>query len=139
MGKRLALLLFPLTLAPAATAVANPADWQFIESVGGMKVGEPQRQESGDWLLPLECDLTGLRRISTDPSILNSTQVIEQARWHIVDNQLRVTLLLKPSSYATDAARCTPLLLQGVKPGEYEAVYLDGEQRHPLGKFTLGR
>jgi hypothetical protein len=137
MGKSLPLLL--LLLAPAAVAAENPASWQFMESVGGMKVGAPQPQEGGGWLLPLECDLTGLRRISTDPTILNSTQVIEQARWRIVDNQLQVTLLLKPSSYATDAARCTPLRLQGVKPGEYEAVYLDGAQRHPLGSFTLRR
>jgi hypothetical protein len=104
-----------------------------------MVIGKPEPNPEGGWLLPIECDLTGLRRISTDPTTLNSTQVIDQVRWQVQDKSLRLSLFLKPSSYATDAARCAPVPLQGLKPGEYEVLYHDGTQPVPLGNITLGR
>lgn len=139
MLKQLRLLSLLSLAATPAMAAESPASWAFIESVGGMKIGKAEPAEGGGWVVPLECDLTGLRRISTDPTVLNSTQVIDQVQWRLQDKTLVVSLFLKPSSYATDAARCGPLLVQGIKPGEYEAVYSDGGQTVPLGSVTLSR
>lgn len=112
------------------------ASWAFLQSVGGIKLGQPVKTPEG-WQLPLECDLTGLRRITTDPTVLNSSQVIQDVQWRIEGDQLQLWLLLKPASYATAEARCPDLGLAGISPGTYEAVYREGEATHPLGPVNL--
>lgn len=135
--KRLTLTaLLTALAAPPALAQEEVASWQFLQAVGGMKVGQPKKEADG-WLLPVECDLTGLRRISVDPTVLNSSQVIKELRWNVQGDQLRLSILLKPTSYATSEARCGTLNLGAIPPKPYQVVYTDGEKTFPIGAIKF--
>jgi len=133
------LLLAALAI-PGASAQEpdSVASWAFIESVGGMALGQPQPVTEGSgWILPIHCDLTGLRKISTQPTALNSSQVIKELRWTVKDNRLLVQLLLKSSVYATGEARCPSIKLKLPAGRELEVVYQDGDQQIPIGTTKL--
>src|SRR5262245_57704563 len=46
--------------------------WSFIESVGGIRVTGAQRNADGSVSLDLDCDVSGLRTITTSPTMINS-------------------------------------------------------------------
>lgn len=133
-------LLLLLTLLVALPAAAQEsAGWDFIESLGGLRVGAPEPLEEGGWRLPLECDLTGLRRITTTPTALNTTLVIDRIDWRLEEQDLLISLSLKGSPYATDESRCQPLTLTELRPGNYLVHYADGARRIALGEINLRR
>lgn len=51
--------------------VAPPVSWEFIQSVGGLSVGQPKIADNILWL-PLTVDLSGARQISVAPTVTNS-------------------------------------------------------------------
>src|SRR5881394_3841678 len=59
------------------SAVRSSRDWQFIQSVGGIALGTPQRDDHGDVILPIRCDVSGTRTITVHPTALNSALVCE--------------------------------------------------------------
>lgn len=137
----LAYCALAATLGAAPSAPAQNGDavasWAFIESVGGMAPGQPRQAEHGGWIVPIECDLTGLRKISAPPTVLNSTQVIKELRWRLDGDRLLLQLLLKPSPYATAEARCPALTLKARAGRELDVFYADGERLVPLGRIKL--
>ena len=129
------VVIAALGLAPLAQA-QTPASWEFLQSVGGIRIGAAQKDGNG-WILPVECDLTGLRSITTDPTVLNSELVVDRLQWQADGQQLRVSVLLKETSYATSEATCPLLRLQGLQPGRYTVFYQDRDRQYPLGETTL--
>lgn len=125
-----------LGFVAAAQAEAPSATWDFLQSVGGIAIGVPERVGDG-WQLPVSCDLTGLRAITTDPSILNSDTVVHSLALVAEDRDLLLSVLLKTSDYATDAARCPAVALPVLEPGPYRVFYDDGSERHLLGEIEL--
>lgn len=76
-GKGLLLALMGVLLSacsPVSTfknMVDPPASWEFIQSVGGISVGQP-RVVDGIFWLPLNLDLSGQRQITVAPTQMNS-------------------------------------------------------------------
>ena len=133
----LSVTFLALTSVSAAQENNSVASWAFVESLGGLKVGTPVKEAEG-WTLPVECDLTGLRKVSVDPTSMNSSLMIREQRWSIQSGQLRLQLLLKPSSYATPESRCQPITLtQPVAARQLEVVYEDGGKLVPLGTIRF--
>jgi len=60
---------FSLTFAAflVAGCTSERRDWVFVQSVGGIAVGNPHRTPSGV-MLPVFVDVSGLRTITTKPS-----------------------------------------------------------------------
>ena len=54
-----------------AGCVNDQKDWKFIQDIGGMSVGNPYKNSDGI-VLPINCDVSGLRTITRKPTILNS-------------------------------------------------------------------
>ena len=50
---------------------AEPQSWSFVESVGGIAVDPPVRADH-TWVLPVRSDVSGLKSITTKPTIINS-------------------------------------------------------------------
>lgn len=73
------VLIIPAILMIAAcspiTTIRNvvepPANWDFIQSVGGLSVGQPRLVDGIFWL-PLNLDLSGNRQITVAPTLNNS-------------------------------------------------------------------
>lgn len=60
--------------SPVATmrnVVDSPVHWNFLQSVGGIAVGQPRLEGNIFWL-PLEADLSGNRQITVAPTVTNS-------------------------------------------------------------------
>ena len=51
------------------------ATWNFVQAVGGIKVGDPQSVTNGEWAVPVECDVSGLTAVTTKPTTLNNNLV----------------------------------------------------------------
>ena len=51
--------------------VEPPANWEFIQSVGGLSVGQPRIVDGIFWL-PLNLDLSGQRQITVAPTLTDS-------------------------------------------------------------------
>lgn len=60
--------------SPVATmrnVVDSPVHWNFLQSVGGIAVGQPRLEGNIFWL-PLEADLSGNRQITVAPTVTDS-------------------------------------------------------------------
>jgi predicted RNase H-like HicB family nuclease len=54
-----------------SSAARSSRDWQFVQSVGGLALGTPQRDDRGH-VLPIRCDVSGTRTITVHPTAINS-------------------------------------------------------------------
>ncbi len=64
-------ILFLTGLSSCSVLGTNKATWNFIQSVGGIKTGTPLYTYDG-WYLPIQCDVSGLHEITTQPTNMNS-------------------------------------------------------------------
>jgi hypothetical protein len=64
-------------------------DWEFIQSVGGMAIGDPSfNSRTYDLTIPLLQDFSGLRRITVEPTLRGSGLTCATARATISWNGL---------------------------------------------------
>ena len=66
-----ALLLSACSSSSMRAVVDPPVSWEFLQSVGGVALGQPRLADGNLWL-PLTIDLSGNRSISTTPTVTNS-------------------------------------------------------------------
>ncbi|HVN40943.1 MAG TPA: hypothetical protein VMW19_22490 [Myxococcota bacterium] len=72
----IAVVLF--SLAAEASPLSELRDWwfgrswDFVQSVGGIRVGDATRLEDGAVDVALECDVSGSKAITHQPEALNS-------------------------------------------------------------------
>lgn len=66
-----ALLLGSCSTTSMRAVVDPPVSWEFIQSVGGIAVGQPRLADGNLWL-PLTMDLTGNRSITRSPTVSNT-------------------------------------------------------------------
>lgn len=63
-----ALMLGSCSSTSMRAVVDPPVSWEFLQSVGGVAVGQPRLADGNLWL-PLTVDLSGNRSISTTPTV----------------------------------------------------------------------
>jgi hypothetical protein len=101
-------------------------DWKFIQDVGGMSIGKPYRTEKGI-MLPVNCDVSGLKTITVKPKIMNSGLSIKEIK---VERTNKVISLALVTSVGGNAS-CNDLFLGNLPSGEYSIVY-----KEPNGSFV---
>lgn len=52
--------------------IYTPVKWEFIESVGGLALGDPYLGPDDILWIPISVDFSGNRRITTEPTLKNS-------------------------------------------------------------------
>lgn len=60
-----------MAVLASCAAAAEPRDWAFIQSVGGIALGTPYRGAPGV-MLPVRVNVSGTERITTEPRALHS-------------------------------------------------------------------
>jgi hypothetical protein len=129
---------FSLTLAALLVAgcISERRDWVFVQSVGGIAVGNPHRTPSGV-MLPVSVDVSGLRTITTKPSTVNSGLAIKAITVRREADTLRLTLV---TTVAGGDARSSiaEVPLGDLERGRYRVVYAEPNGgRIGMGEITV--
>lgn len=127
MTRRTLLLTAVPVLACSAVTVENQ-DWAFMQAVGGIAIQRPYRANAKLYL-PVECDVSGAKAVSSKPSTINSGLVVHDVTARRDRSAIYVSVSTSlPSSGHTTA--CAPAPLENLPSGTYTVFY--GE---PPGSF----
>lgn len=121
----LVLVLF-MSLA-GCSAFSEPRDWDFVQSVGGIAFDRPSL-ESGEWVLPIQADVSGLQKITVAPTLLNSGLSCKAVEVSIEDKVIYLTLVTGLGGRGRTSI-CPAARLGVPAPGAYAVMY-----RAPRGK-----
>jgi hypothetical protein len=109
--------------------VVEHKDWEFIQSVGGMSIGKPYRTEKGI-MLPVNCDISGLRTITIKPQMMNSGMSVKEIQTERIDNIISLSLITSVAGQGRKST-CDDLLIGNIPSGKYSIVY-----KEPNGSFV---
>ena len=110
-----------------AVVTSEHRDWTFIQQVGGLAVGEPQKLADGNYRLPIRCDVSGLEAVTIKPRTVNSGLIVRETgcavRQHTIQIWIKTCLADKKHN-----AAAPDVLLKNIPPGKYQVQYrnLDG-------------
>jgi hypothetical protein len=125
------VLVFPL--------LPRQESWSFVESVGGIAVGTPQRMGQ-IWVLPIEADISGLRNITTKATRPNSGIVCKEVTASVKDRNIYLTLVTQPAGLGLGGvAECPPTTRLGrMRAGKYTVLYAGPwETPHVIGSISI--
>ena len=124
-----------LTLV-SVDALADRASWTFLQSVGGLTIGEPQR-EGGGWVLPVYADVSGLNKASVQPTTLNSGIACLETRASVKGSTVALSIFTGVAGSGR-IARCPAAKLGHLAPGRYTVVYRGvGEAEVSVGRIVI--
>ena len=119
-------------------AARSSRDWQFVQSVGGIAIGKPARDGRGNITLPIHCNVSGTRRITTRPTGIHSALVCERPSVGVRGSMVFITVHTTVASDRNSDADCPAANLGRLKPGRYSVVYRDPDgSSHPLGVIEV--
>lgn len=116
---------------------ATHRPWDFIQRVGGIEIRQPVYQGQR-LVLPVNCNVSGLKRITCPPTQLNSGLVIRSvsAESSGSDIWISVVTCLPDSGRAAGGIHYADL--SGLRPGSYHVYYGDPPDRaHPVGAVVV--
>lgn len=134
--KKLSVLLLLVTCSFACTQIPSfltkkKRDWDFVQSVGGMAISADKTT------LTIDCDVSGLRKVTVEPTLINSGIGV----WNVLHRKKGNTISLTLVTSVIGGKLTTspkPLDLSSYPKGRYEVVYRDPDGTvHPLGAITL--
>jgi hypothetical protein len=140
--QRSTTLVLLLSLVASCSSLMSMAayssrDWEFIQSVGGIAVGSPWRDDGGYVFLPIDCDVSGLRAITVKPTLINSALVCEAPRVRVRERSVFILICTSLPSGRHDS-QCPDGELGKLSPGTYDAFYgSPGDFEHPLGSIDV--
>jgi hypothetical protein len=111
-------------------------DWSFIESVGGLSIDQPVRQDDGSFMLPVICDVLRNGVQPMQPTKTFPAFSVRETKVEIHDHivELRIVTCMGDVS----ASHAPPAKLGKLEPGMYRVRYGDsGEPAAELGSFTI--
>ena len=110
-------------------------DWAFVQSVGGLSIGEPFHKD-GSWHLPVRCDVSGLRTITTKPTSLNSALTCSTVA-RVEKDAIYIAVITRlPGSQ--NSAACPPARLGSIANGRYKVFYsTSSSERISVGDINI--
>jgi hypothetical protein len=130
------ILLLSTTFAfsdVAGLLTKETRSWQFVQSVGGMKVSVK------DTNLVVDCDVSGLRKVTVEPTMVNSGIGVDKLKHKRDGNTISLTLVTRMIGKGVSTSP-KPIDLAAYADGEYSIEYLDPDgTKHALAKVTLQR
>ncbi|MGV3663038.1 MAG: hypothetical protein ACO1TE_22830 [Prosthecobacter sp.] len=117
-------------------ALRHPFSWQAVQAVGGLALGQPQRDERGHVVLPLRCNVSGLEQVTVKPTTLNSALVCEPPLVRVRGSAIYLTVRATVATSRNKSCACTSADLGRLAAGEYSVIYRSpGGEVHPLGSI----
>lgn len=136
----LASLFTACTRSVVSALTRSSCDWPFIQSVGGIALGPPQRDRRGHAILPIRCDVSGTQKITQRPTHLNSALVCEAPVVRIRHGTIFLTIRTTVADNPKLSSRCPAADLGALVAGRYSVIYRspDGTS-HPIGSIEIPR
>ena len=104
-------------------ATSSRATWSFIQTVGGIKIGDAQPGTNRTWTVPVECDVSGLTTVATKPSTMNSALVVKDVRCEVQPHQLRIWVVTCVATERHNQSHWVKdMILNGIEPGQYQVM-----------------
>jgi hypothetical protein len=124
-------------LATSCGLVAEERDWSFVQSVGGIAVGQPSKK-AAEWVLPVRADVSGTQTITIKPTVLNGALVCTSVPASIEGKAIYITIKTGFIRSGLGAV-CPPARLGNIKLGSYAVLYREtGGRTISLGEVTVG-
>ncbi len=125
-----ALIIFTVlpTVAVAGLAslvTSKHVDWNFIQSVGGIMVLEPTRNENKAVWLPIICNVSGLEKIATKPATINSALVMRKLEHRIEKDKILVYIKTSVIDNQNKDVKTKGINLGNIEQGIYKVEYLN--------------
>jgi hypothetical protein len=110
-------------------------DWQFVQSVGGLSIGIPYRNDRKHVILPIRCYTSG-KQITIHPTTGYSGLAFDFPMVHIHSTNVFITVCtVLPGK--RDAS-CPPADLGKLAGGDYSVFYSSPDgNREPLGSIKV--
>lgn len=125
------LALLGATGAGASPPFEQPRSLGFLQQRGGIQVGTPYRKGNA-WLLPVVCNVSGITRISTTPTIIHAGLAWSRTMATLEEGRIVITVLTAQQGTQAPSAQCGPARLRHYR-GEYSGVWYrdpDGAEHH---------
>jgi len=136
------LFFLAIILCTASSAIAallgEERDWEFIQSVGGIEIGEPMFIND-NWQLPIKCNVSGLKAITVKPTTLNSGLVWADTEVRFKDTEIHISIETALTGMSSKTASCGPAELGKLKSGVYIIKYLSPDMStNYIGEVNIG-
>jgi hypothetical protein len=119
-------------------ATSRAVDWAFMQSVGGIKVGEQIGSGKGNRFLPLVCDVSGLTIVTRKPTAMNSGLVVAKILYQVNGRELRVSAAVNNPAGSARNSQCAGVTIEGAEKGTYKVLYIDPDNSvHSVGEVTF--
>jgi len=113
------------------------ADWNFIQSVGGIKTEKPIETEDG-YYLPVICNVSGWDSITVKPKAVNSALFCLKTKVSVNENKINLTVITGISIFGNNNCKSKAIRLGNLKEGNYKIFYKDKSLvEHLIGEFTI--
>lgn len=124
-----AALIKLMCILPLAMC-SEPVDWAFVQSVGGISIGEVSITDS-HYSLAVNANVSGLEQVTVKPTLVNSALICESTTATIQDKAIYLTINkgVIREGYST---HCPAAKLNHIKAGSYQVFY-----KSPNGETQL--
>ena len=131
---KVVLLFWSLIVLTAGCGLySGVADWQFIQSVGGISIGSTAKNDQGEVIVPVECGLAGLNTVTIKPTAINSTYGLKKYKFKIKQSDIYLSIVYG----AGFPEQCTPLNLGKLPDGQYQLFYRAKGQKNFIGNILV--
>jgi hypothetical protein len=113
------------------------ASWEFVQSSGGLQIGSVESLGAEKWRIAIDCDVSGLKRVTRDPITFNSGVVVMRVAHKIEGRRIFISLILNSPSTDSASSMCPPLILTDTASGKYELFYRADGIETPVGELIL--
>jgi hypothetical protein len=120
----------------AGWITAEPRDWKFIQSAGGIDI-DPVIHEAGKSLLPVTCDVSGLSIVTCRPTTMNSGLVLRKFEVKAVGKAITIRAVTSVPE-GERVSKTNYIDLSRIKPGAYDVYYeTAGDPQKRLGAIEI--
>jgi hypothetical protein len=110
-------------------------DWQFVQSVGGMAIGTPHRDDRKHVILPIRCSVAG-ETVTRHPTTGYSGLAFDTPAVRV--SSTNVFLTFRTTLPGKRDAQCPPADLGKLAGGEYAVFYRSPDgAREPVGTIHI--
>lgn len=128
------LFILTIFLNSCSVFFGQERDWQFITSVGGIKIDDPYPTKEG-WFLPIQCDVSGLSKITNEPTTMNSALKCVRVKFLQKDSSVFIAIYTGSIGSKNKTCRCEGVNVGPLKKGEYSVYYKN--DLHFIRKINL--
>jgi len=124
-------------VAGCSLPLRETRDWSFIQSVGGISIGQPVSTQDG-WYLPVYCDVSGLKKTTIKPTQLNSALVCRKALTSRDNQTILISVQTGVVGDGPETSSCRAVNIGNLGKGRYSIKYKDPNgTTHEVGSIEI--